>query len=315
MEPYVFIGKALAQYGFGHDHPFGPDRHDAFVSLFHQQGLDRHVKIRAPADTTREIIERFHTEDYLQRVIEASHTGQGFLDCGDTPAHLGIYDIAKIVVGTTLEAANQIMDNNTKRAFIPIAGLHHARRDIAAGFCVFNDCGVLIETLRKVHNIVRIAYVDIDAHHGDGVFYEYINDPDLIFVDFHEDGRFLYPGTGNENETGKGAALGTKLNIPMPPGADDGTFLARWDVAESFIARFKPEFILFQCGADSLAGDPITHLCYSEKTHAFVCKRLCLLANKFSNGRILAMGGGGYNRDNLARAWCAVVNELIETPF
>ena len=313
-EPFVFIGDALAKYGFGHDHPFGPDRHNAFVSLFKQQGLDQQVCIKAPVDTSRDVIERFHTPAYVQRVIDASESGQGFLDCGDTPAYQGIYEAAKYVVGTTVEAANQIMSLNTKRAFVPIAGLHHARRDIAAGFCVFNDCGVLIETLREVHHIKRIAYVDIDAHHGDGVFYEFLHDPNLNFVDFHEDGHFLYPGTGNANETGEGEAKGTKLNIPMPPGADDGTFLARWDIAESFIARFKPEFILFQCGADSLAGDPITHLSYSEQTHAFVTKRLCYLANEFGDGRILAMGGGGYNRDNLARAWCAVVREMIASP-
>ena len=190
--------------------------------------------------------------------------------------------------------------------------MHHARRNIAAGFCVFNDCGVAIETLRTSYHVDRIAYVDIDAHHADGVYYEFCQDPELIFVDFHEDGRYLYPGTGAAKEMGDGRAEGTKLNIPMPPGADDGTFLAHWDKAESFIVKAKPAFILFQCGADSLAGDPLTDLKYSEATHAFVTKRLCQIADRYCNGKLLALGGGGYNRGNLARGWCAVVRAMID---
>jgi acetoin utilization protein AcuC len=129
-------------------------------------------------------------------------------------------------------------------------------------------------------------------------------------VDFHEDGRFLYPGTGMAEETGKGAAKGTKLNIPMPPGANDGLFMKYWDDAEAFVEASRPEIILLQCGADSLEGDPITHLGYSPAAHAHVARRLRQLAGKICQGRLVAMGGGGYNRDNLANAWCAVVSAL-----
>ena len=112
------------------------------------------------------------------------------------------------------------MHGECRRAFVPIAGLHHAARDRAAGFCVFNDCGVAIELLKRA-GLKRIAYVDIDAHHGDGVFYAFEDDPAVIFADLHEDGRYLYPGTGMAEEIGKGAARGMKLNVPLPPGADD----------------------------------------------------------------------------------------------
>jgi acetoin utilization protein AcuC len=205
------------------------------------------------------------------------------------------------------------MHEHHARAFVPIAGLHHAARDGAAGFCVFNDCGVAVEYLRKTYGLQRIAYVDIDAHHGDGVFYGFEEDPDLIFADIHEDGRYLYPGTGHEHETGRGRARGTKLNIPVPPGAGDAEFYRAWERVEAYIDAQAPEFILMQCGADSLEGDPITHLAWTEEAHAHAASRLCRLAEKHCGGRIIGTGGGGYNRRNVARAWTRVVQSFLET--
>jgi acetoin utilization protein AcuC len=203
------------------------------------------------------------------------------------------------------------MSGASRRAFVPIAGLHHAARGGAAGFCVFNDIGVAVERLRAQHGIRRIAYVDIDAHHGDGVFYGFEEDPELIFADTHEDGRYLYPGTGAAQETGRGPAAGSKLNLPLPPGAGDREFLAAWEQIEAHLAAFPTEFILFQCGADSLAGDPIAHLQFSAAAHAHAASRLCALADAQGHGRVLGLGGGGYNRHNLATAWSAVVRAFL----
>ena len=309
----VYIGEALASYGFGDGHPFGPDRLGAFWGRAQQQGLAGRLTQQQPVSAGREMLEHFHAADYVDRVIRQSASGSGYLDSGDTPAVRGIYAAACVVVGCVLDAIRRILAGECRHAFVPIAGLHHARRDSAAGFCVFNDCGIAIEVLRAVHGINRIAYVDIDAHHGDGVFYSFEDDPDLLFADLHEDGRYLYPGTGDSSETGRGDAAGTKLNIPMPPEAGDGEFLAAWERVEAFIDRQRPEFILFQCGADSIDGDPITHLRYTPAAHAHAAQRLCLLADRHCDGRLLAMGGGGYNRDNLARAWCAVVAAMAGT--
>jgi acetoin utilization protein AcuC len=303
----VYIGEALASYGFGHGHPFGPDRLDAFWTRAQQQQLDTHVTVHQPVITGRGMLETFHTPAYIDRVIKHSASGTGYLDAGDTPAVRGIYEAACVVVGSVLDALGRVLEGECRNAFVPIAGLHHARRDSAAGFCVFNDCGIAIEVLRAEYDIRRVAYVDIDAHHGDGVFYSFEADPELLFADLHEDGHYLYPGTGDITETGRGEAAGTKLNIPMPPEADDARFFAAWEQAEAFIDRQRPEFILFQCGADSIAGDPITHLSYTPAAHAHAARRLCALAARHCDGRLLAMGGGGYNRDNLARAWCAVL--------
>ncbi len=304
---YVYRGEALAKYGFGQEHPFGSDRHGAFHAELAAADLGSAIHYADPRRASVDDLALFHTPDYIDHVSRMSQEGTGFLDQGDTPAFPGVFNVAADVVGTTLAAVDAVMSNDASRAFVPIAGLHHAARDRAAGFCVFNDCGVAIEYLRAKHGIKRIAYVDIDAHHGDGVYYGFEDDPDLIFADVHEDGRFLYPGTGNANEIGKGRARGTKLNIPMPPGATDEQFAVELPRIEEHLVAFEPEFIIFQCGADSLEGDPITHLCYSAESHAETAKRLCALADRYCAGRIVGTGGGGYNRDNLAHAWTRVV--------
>jgi acetoin utilization protein AcuC len=308
----VYVGEELAAYGFGHGHPFGPDRLGAFWRRAQADGLAQQVLQCNPVAAGREVIERFHTPAYVERVMTQSASGTGFLDGGDTPAPRGIYESACFVVGSVLDAVKRLLGGECRHAFVPIAGLHHARRDAAAGFCVFNDCGIAIETLRQVHGVRRVAYVDIDAHHGDGVFYSFEDDPELVFADLHEDGRFLYPGSGGIEETGRGAARGTKLNVPMPPDADDALFFKAWEPVEAFIDAARPEFILLQCGADSIAGDPITHLRYTPDAHRHAAARLCRLAAKHCQGRLLALGGGGYNRSNLAIAWTAVVAALLE---
>jgi acetoin utilization protein AcuC len=205
------------------------------------------------------------------------------------------------------------VDGRCVRSFVPIAGLHHARRDGAAGFCVFNDIGVAIETLRQVHGIQRIAYVDIDAHHGDGVFYAFEDDPQVAIADLHEDGRYLYPGSGRADETGRGDARGSKLNIPLPPGADDALFRRLWPPIEDLVRAARPEIILLQAGADSIAGDPLTHLQLSPASHGYAAERLSRLADELCAGRLVATGGGGYDRKNLAQAWCAVVDAMLTT--
>ncbi|TAK80047.1 MAG: acetoin utilization protein AcuC [Betaproteobacteria bacterium] len=310
MSTHLFVSPALGQYGFPGGHPLSVDRQGAFWQAARSRGLDRNVVLAPSAPAPRAAIERFHTPEYVERVREASRVGAGYLDYGDTPAFPGCYEVAAHVVGAALEGARRVVAGEALRCFQPIGGLHHARRGSAAGFCVFNDIGVLIETLRAEHGVRRIAYVDIDVHHGDGVYYEFEHDPHLIVVDIHEDGRFLYPGTGASHETGAGAAQGTKLNLPLAPGADDAQFFRAWEHAERFLARFEPQFFILQCGADSLADDPLAHLRFTPAAHRHAVRRLRLLAEQHAQGRLMAFGGGGYNLDGLAMAWCAVLEVL-----
>ena len=170
MSVCVYHGPALGTYGFGGGHPFGPDRLEAFWTEFTRRGLDQRVSIATPVMCAESDLTLFHTSEYVARVRAQSKDGLGFLDYGDTPAFVGVYEAAATVVGSVLDASEAILSGRCRRAFVPIAGLHHARRDMAGGFCVFNDLGVLIESLRARHGIRRIAYVDIDAHHGDGAW-------------------------------------------------------------------------------------------------------------------------------------------------
>lgn len=307
---YVYRGEALARYGFGEGHPFGPDRHGVFQDELEAADLGDAIHYAEPRRATVDELVLFHTADYIDLVSRKSTDGTGFLDGGDTPAFSGVFDVASDVVGTTLAAVDAVMHGDACSAFVPIAGLHHAGRGHAAGFCVFNDCGVAAEYLRERHGLRRIAYVDIDAHHGDGVFYGFEEDPDLVFADLHEDGRYLYPGTGASTETGRGKARGTKLNIPLAPGSGDAEFQAEWPRVMAYLEAADPEFIILQCGADSLDGDPITHLRFTEEAHAKAARDLAELAQRVCQGRIVATGGGGYNRRNLARAWTRVVESL-----
>lgn len=308
---YLMLDDKLADYHFGEEHPFGPKRYWAFKEEFEKRKLAEKLTQSSAKQATEEELKLFHTTEYIDKVKKLSKTGDGYLDGGDTPARKGIYEAASIMVGTTLKAVDHIMQGDCQHAFSPIAGLHHASRTSAAGFCVFNDCGIAIEYLRKKHNIQRVAYVDIDAHHGDGVFYGFEEDKDLIFVDMHQDGNTLYPGTGAITETGKGDAVGTKLNIPLHPNCTDEIALKLWQVAEQYLEKAKPEFILLQCGADSLEGDPITQLKLSSAFHGFVAQRLSVIAGKHSKGRLLAMGGGGYNLENIKMAWNDVLEGLL----
>jgi acetoin utilization protein AcuC len=306
----LFVGDLLASYGFPDGHPLGIDRQGAFWSEALKLGLDRRVQVVAPRLATREELERFHTTEHVSWVKLRSEIGEGYLDYGDTPAFPGVFERGSAVAGTAMAGLERVMSGEALRTFQPIGGLHHARRARSAGFCVFNDLGVVIDSLRSRFGIRRIGYVDIDVHHGDGIYYPYEADPGLIVVDIHEDGRFLYPGTGHAREIGKGEAEGTKLNLPLPPHSGDGAFFAAWEQGLAHLRRHKPEFLILQAGADGLAGDPLADLRLTPAVHARVARDVRALADEMCGGRLMAFGGGGYDLGNLAAAWTAVAREL-----
>lgn len=307
----VIIGKELSNYSFGEKHPLNSGRLDAFWSKIGQsESIDSgNLKLLSPALADERTVASFHDKNYINFVKESSITGSGYLDSGDTPSFKGVFEASLYVIGSTLLALDTVINktNGNVHAFNPIGGLHHARRNAAGGFCVFNDIGIAIMYARKKYNLKKILYVDIDAHHGDGVYYEFEQDPDVILADIHEDGSFLYPGTGFESEDGLGPGKGTKLNLALHPGATDRDFLSAFMKIENFIDSMKFELIIFQCGADGLSGDPLTHLRYTEKSHEYAAQVLHRIAHERSYGRIIGLGGGGYNTQNLANAWNQVV--------
>jgi acetoin utilization protein AcuC len=310
----VYTGEELGRYGFD-DHPFGEDRIHAFWDEMHIRHFDYQVRIFNPIKATEEQLKLFHTPAYVEKVKTLSETGSGLLDYGDTPAYRGVFEDAATVVGTVIDAARKLMNNEVRRVFVPIAGLHHSMPDTAAGFCVFNDAGVAIKILQQEYALERIAYVDIDAHHGDGVFYPFESDPTVIYADIHEDGRYNFPQSGFPHEIGKGAAKGRKLNIPLLPLSADPDFLMMWDKVEAFVRQWQPQFIVMNCGADGLDGDPLAHLHYTYRAHARAARGLCEIAEEFADGRILGVGGGGYDLRNVGKAWVAVIDAFLETPM
>jgi acetoin utilization protein AcuC len=313
----VFFGQELAKYGFGDSHPFNSNRIYSFWSKFNAMNLSKsdRIIIEKPETVRDETLRQFHGRAYIDMVKEKSKDGTGFLDIGDTPAFKGVYEASCYVVGTSLKALDLVMDNRDEilHAFNPIGGLHHARRNSAGGFCVLNDIGVVIMMAKKKFDVKRISYVDIDAHHGDGVYYEFEGDSSVFIADIHEDGGYLYPGTGNETETGSGDAMGTKLNIPLKPASNDDDFIDAFKKVEDFIDDIaRPELIIFQCGADGIGGDPLTHLRFTTKSHAYAADKLHQLSHKHCDGRLISLGGGGYNHANLADGWTAVIRAFVQ---
>jgi acetoin utilization protein AcuC len=305
----IISGPSLANYHFGDTHVFGPVRQQAFIDGMKAQALSERVTWLDPVQCKIDDLRLFHNSEFIEHVMQACKSGAGYLDQGDTPARTGIFEAASTVVGSVLDMIDRIMTGQFRRGFIPIAGLHHGFRDHVSGFCVFNDCAIAIEHLRNRYPIQKILYVDIDAHHGDGVFYNYDSDSNVFIVDFHEDD--LYPRTGDADETGGGPAKGTKMNVPMPKMAGDEAFAKGWKNAEAFIRKIKPEFIIFQCGADSLKGDPVTHLDYTTRSYQLAAESLCQLADEYCEGRLIALGGGGYNLENISQAWPVVVRAML----
>ncbi|MCS7125653.1 MAG: acetoin utilization protein AcuC [Aigarchaeota archaeon] len=310
----VVYGEEALLYSFPEPHPFRSDR----VKRFYDEVLPELLKIY-PNDLVTVKLELasleelllYHDPEYVDFVKKKSELGYGYLDYGDTPAFKGCFEASSYIVGSTLKLVKMMMKGEVDHGFNPVGGLHHARRDRAAGFCIFNDASVAIKYLLEVVKLKQVLYIDIDAHHGDGVFYDYYFDKKLIMVDIHQDGRTLYPGTGFTYERGGGEAEGTKLNIPLMPGAGDEEFIEAWNTVEEFIDRFNPEFIILQAGADGLSGDPLTGLMYSERVHEHATSRLHKIAEERCNGRLIALGGGGYNRENILKAWRKVLINLL----
>ena len=312
----LIAGERLARYGFGDGHPFGPDRHAAFFAEFDARGLDKRVRIMETRAATREELQSFHTPAVPRSGRESVAAPARAISTRATRRRGAVFTKRRPTWSArTLLAAEQIMAGKARRAFVPIAGLHHAARGTAAGFCVFNDCGVAVEMLRRNHGLKRIAYVDIDAHHGDGVYYGFESDPDLIFADIHEDGRHLYPGTGGDEEIGprrggrhqaqhSGAARRGRCGFRRRSGR------ACWRIC----ASTSPSSSCCRPARTASRATPSRTCDSRAETHARAARDLAALAEELGHGRVLGTGGGGYNRINLAQAWSGVVQGFVDTP-
>lgn len=305
--------ERFLDYNFGPQHPLRPIRVKLTYELIRSNGIlqQESVEITKPRPATREEVLLFHEDDYVRLVEQYSKRGSGTLDMGDTPAFKGCYEATSLVVGASIVAADSVMNGRLSHAFNPSGGLHHAHPERASGFCIFNDPAVVIAHLKSKYNMKRIVYLDIDAHHGDGVMYGYYDDPTVLDIDFHETGKFLFPGTGFPDEIGSGTAKGLKLNIPLPPSTGDEAYLEAFrQIVPDALRKFRPEIILMQCGADGHLNDRLAHLRLTTNAYEEVVRQMHELAHELCNGKILLFGGGGYTLSNVPRVWTVAFSTL-----
>lgn len=284
-------------YDLGQHHPFKSIRPEAVKHLLEAFSVPLDVRGFAPA--TLEDILTVHSRSYVQRVVRASH-GEPVTDAleygigtSDTPIFAGMHDATAFVCGGTLEAARLIASGKSTRVLSLAGGLHHAQLASGSGFCVYNDLSIAIRHLTNLG--LRVAYLDIDAHHGDGVQWLHYTENQVLTISLHETGRYLFPGTGYTYELGRGDGVGYSLNVPLEPYTQDRSYLEALErVLEPALAWFKPDLLVVQGGADSHEFDPLADLALSTQGYKAAYQLIVQLAEQFAGGRILATGGGGY---------------------
>lgn len=263
-----------------------------------------------PEAATDEEILLVHDLDYLRFVVERDAAGEGFLDYGDTPAYPGILFRARLAVGATLAGARAIARGEALHAFNPGGGLHHAARARAGGFCVFNDAAIAVRALQREYGIERVAIVDLDGHHGDGTQELFWEEP-VLYASMHRHGGRFYPGTGAAHDVGAGDGLGYTLNVPMARGTGDAEYLRQLDeVLLPYVAGYRPDFLIVQIGVDTHRGDPLVRLGLSAGIYREIGLRLHALAHDACGGRLLAVAGGGYVPEAVARCWAIFLGTL-----
>jgi len=307
-----------ARFDYGPEHPLRMERLGLTWRLMQAYGLTRlpGATVHVPTPASERDLAMFHAPEYL-RVLQAANTGAAppgapafGLGPGDNPVFRGVWEAAQLVAAGSLLAADLVMRGEAERVFHFAGGLHHAMRERASGFCYVNDAVLAILRLRE--RGLRVAYVDIDAHHGDGVQYAFYGDPNVLTISTHERGERLFPGTGFVHEKGEGDAAGFSVNLPLEAYTDTEVYLPAFEaVVPPLLERFKPDVIVAQLGIDSHRTDPLTHLALDVQGFARALQRIVPLAP-----RLIALGGGGYDLRNVARAWTvawAVLNR-VELP-
>lgn len=314
---FLYTDKYM-KFDYGPDHPLKVIRLKLTYELLKAYGVFEkpEVQIIEPIPATDEEIALIHTNDYInvlkaidEDVYPANLSRYG-LGWGDNPVFKGIYEGSLLTSGASIEAARMVEKGEVSVAFNPAGGLHHAMPDRASGFCYFNDPAIAIADLIKRGR--RVLYIDIDAHHGDGVQYAFYSTDRVLTISLHEGGGFLFPGTGDYREIGDGKGKGYSVNLPFYPGTGDEVFLwGFYEVVPPLVRAFSPDIMVTQLGTDSLSGDPLTHLKLTNIGFSKMVKEFKGMGYPW-----VALGGGGYNIINVARAWTIAFSIMagIELP-
>jgi acetoin utilization protein AcuC len=306
--PLLVFGPRSPTYDFGPSHPLTPRRFGPGIDLLRAVGAEPGL---APEPAPDPDLLLCHTARYLAAVKRLSldpfgppeaGIGQG----GDNPSFPGMHEAGAMVAGGSMRAMEAILRGDAEHAFHPGGGLHHAMPDRASGFCIYDDPALAIAVARS--NGLRVLYVDLDVHHGDGVQAIHAADPGVLTISFHESGRYLFPGTGFANELGDGEAAGTVVNLPFEPYAGEAAWLAAVrSLVPDLAAAFGPDIVVSQHGADSHAWDPLAHLRVTTTAMGEAARLVDSVAHHWAGGRWLSTGGGGYDAFRVVpRTWTLV---------
>lgn len=313
----------LERYKLGEDHPLDPLRLRLTYELLRDLEILPDEETQLPEPAARTDLFLVHDRDYVAAVEEMSRKGipddrsvTYGLGTEDNPVFRGMHEAGLLIVGGTLRAASLVMTGEVEHAAHIGGGLHHALPGRASGFCLYNDAALAVAHIKKEFG-ARVAYVDTDAHHGDGVQWVFYNDPQVLTVSFHETGRYLFPGTGSINESGSGSGYGYSVNVPLEAFTEDDSWIRAFRmVVPPLLRAFKPDVIISQNGCDGHRLDPLTHLLASTRLYREVPRLVHELAHEVADGRWIALGGGGYDIWRVVpRAWALLWAEMSERPL
>ena len=311
----VVWDSAMTAYNFGHSHPMAPERMELTARLARSLGLLDlgHVSVAAPWVATDEELGTVHSAEYIAAVRRVSADPDApdlerGLGTEDDPAFAGMHEASARLAGGSLLAAAAILDGSAVRAVNFGGGMHHAARERASGFCIYNDAALAIQRLLD-GGVQRVAYVDVDAHHGDGTQSIFWDDPRVLTISLHETGLTLFPGTGFANEIGGPNAQGSAVNVALPAGTGDAGWLRAFHaIVPQLIGAFEPEVIVSQHGCDSHRLDPLTHLNISVDGQREAATAIGNLAARYCENRWISTGGGGYNVITVVpRSWSHLI--------
>ena len=314
----------LTAYDHGPGHPLRPVRLELTMSLARQLGiLDRKgISFRSPTMASDELLGLVHDPLYVgyvrhatpDQIVNAAGRHFGF-GSADNPIFDQMHEASALVSGASATAAAAVWEGRAKRAVNLAGGLHHAMRDHASGFCVYDDPAVGIAWLLAA-GAQRVAYVDVDVHHGDGVQAAFYGDPRVLTISLHESGRTLFPGTGFASEIGRGDGAGYSVNVALPAGTNDAGWMRAFEaVVPPLLSAYQPQMLMTQHGCDTHWLDPLAHLQCSVDGQRASYQRLAQLADSCAGGRWVALGGGGYEVGQVVpRAWTHLLAVLTGAP-
>jgi acetoin utilization protein AcuC len=321
----VVVEDIARKYDFGSSHPLRPERVLLTYENIRTLGLiDRAnvVEVLSRSATEAELL-AVHDADFVnavQAIDEGSKPPSSGLLYGlgtsDNPIFAGMHDASAAVCGASITAAEAVARGKVEHAFNPAGGLHHARRGEASGFCIYDDPAAAIAKLLELHPDWRVMYVDVDVHHGDGVQWIFYDEPRVLTLSLHQSGRYLYPGTGFEDEIGTGGATGTSANLPLLPYTGNEDYLWALETSLNRLAgSFKPHVIVTQMGADTHFGDPLANLGLTLAAYPRMAKIIHDAVHHHAGGRWVATGGGGYQFDTVVpTVWSIHFAEMCGAP-